>query len=448
MTYVLILLFGIALGAMVAWFWSATRIRAAVAPEFTALRETVSARDSTITEVRNQLGQQTTDLTQLRAELDNARTARTAAETRLEESLRSMEQQTKLLEAAEQRLKDTFTALSTEALRNNNETFTTQAEAKVKPLHDALQRFEQQITAMEKARQTAYGEVTTELRFIKETHQQLNQQTTNLVTALRAPQVKGRWGEITLKRVVEVAGMSQYCDFAEQQSIDTDTGKLRPDLVVTLPGGRTIVVDSKAPVSAYLDAVDAVDENARRDCLSRHAAAVRTHMQALSGKAYWSQFTPTPDFVVMFLPGEAFFAAALEQDRNLIEDGIQKRVILATPTTLIALLRTVAYSWQQQQVAENTQHIADAGKELFERVSKFAEHLDKVGDGLRKATDSYNSAVGSWTNRILPSGRRMIELGATTAGQEAPELDGVDVTARSVAIGGNGGVGKAVVETQ
>jgi len=244
--------------------------------------------------------------------------------------------------------------------------------------------------------------------------------------------VRGRWGEITLRRVVEVAGMSTHCDFVEQQSVAAAEGRLRPDLVVTLPGGRTIVVDSKAPLTGFLDAVEAADETIRRDGLLRHARAVRTHMQNLSAKAYWEQFTTTPDFVVLFLPGESFFSAALEQDRGLIEDGIQQRVVLATPTTLIALLRTVAYSWQQQQVTENAQRIAAAGRELFDRIGKFAEHLGKVGDGLRRATDAYNNAVGTWSTRILPSGRRLTELGATNPDQSFPELDDVPRAPRTV----------------
>ncbi len=287
---------------------------------------------------------------------------------------------------------------------------------------------------MEAARRTAYGNVTAQLTSINEAHQRLSKETTNLVTALRAPQVKGPWGEITLKRVVEVAGMSAHCDFTEQPTVDGENGRLRPDMIVTLPGNRTIIVDSKAPLTAYLEAIDAKDEATRQQCLVRHARMVRGHMQALSAKSYWSQFAPSPEFVVMFLPGESFFSAALEQDARLIEDGIGVRVVLATPTTLIALLRTVAYSWQQHEIGENAQRIADAGRELFERVSTFSEHLDHVGNGLRKATDCYNAAVGSWQNRVLPSGRRMNELGVAPTDHELPEMRPVDAVVREVAV--------------
>ena len=427
----IVLNFGASIGGIIGWLWS-TRSRALLGSELTTLHTTISARDSTIAELRTQITERTNELSQLRIDLDIVREARVIADTRYAESLRAIEQQKQWLTDAQQQLKDTFSVLSMDALKSNNTVFVNQAEEKLTPLRDCLERYEQQIREMEAARQNAYGSVTTELRFIKETHRELHKQTTNLVTALRAPQVKGRWGEITLKRVVEVAGMSSHCDFQEQVSVDTENGRLRPDLIVTLPGGRTIVIDSKVPLAAYLEAVDAQDETIRRECLVRHARAVRTHMQNLSGKAYWNQFTATPDFVVMFLPGESFFSAALETDRSLIEDGINQRVILATPTTLIALLRTVAYSWQQQQVAENAQRIAEAARELFERVCKFAEHLGKVGDGLRKATEAYNSSVASWTNRVLPSGRRMSELGVTVGDRELVEMDGVEVTTRSV----------------
>jgi len=423
---------GVILGGIVAWWWAATRARAAAAAAVADLRATLGSRDGTIAELRNLVQAGSDEQRRLHSDLDQAHRGRTEAETRLEESRHAVEEQRRMLQAAEQRLKDTFAALSAEALRTNAAQFATQAEEKLTPLRSALERYERQISQMEAARQTAYGSVTEQLKNIQTAHEALNQQTANLVTALRAPQVRGRWGEITLRRVVEVAGMSTHCDFVEQQSVAAAEGRLRPDLVVTLPGGRTIVVDSKVPLTGYLDAVEAADETIRRDGLLRHARAVRTHMLSLSGKAYWEQFATTPDFVVLFLPGESFFSAALEQDRSLIEDGIQQRIVLATPTTLIALLRTVAYSWQQQQVTENAQRIAAAGRELFDRVGKFAEHLGKVGDGLRRATDAYNTAVGTWSTRILPSGRRLTELGATAADQRFPELDGVPLAPRPV----------------
>jgi DNA recombination protein RmuC len=247
------------------------------------------------------------------------------------------------------------------------------------------------------------------------------------VTALRVPQVRGRWGEITLQRVVEVAGLSQHCDFETQPSTLTDEGRRRPDMVVRLPGRRTIVVDAKTPLIDYLNAIEANDEEARQASLRRHAGMVRSHMQALSGKAYWSQLEATPDFVVMFLPGETFFSAALEQDRALIEDGIRHRVLLATPTTLIALLRSVAHSWQQREVTDNAEKIARSAREFFERVCVFAEHLGEIGRGMSRASEAYNKAARSWESRVLPAGRKLPELGAAPADSEVPELPAVEI---------------------
>ena len=428
---VLLCILAALLGGLIGWLWSGSRTRAALAGDLAQLQAAIAGRDATIAELRTHVAERSSELTHLRNDLTAAQQLHTAAQTKHEATLRIVEEQRTWLAGAEQQLRDAFSALSAEALKHNTAQFTVQAEEKVQPLKAALERYEAQMRAMETERQRAYGNVTAELTSIKESHQRLNQQTANLVTALRAPQVRGRWGEITLQRVVEAAGMSPHCDFVEQPTAGTDTGKLRPDLIVTLPGGRTIIVDSKAPLTAYLEAVEAPDENRRRESLSRHARAVRGHMQALSAKSYWNQFNPTPDFVVMFLPGESFFSAALEQDKRLIEDGIESRVVLATPTTLIALLRTVAYSWQQQQAAQNAQCIADAGKQLFERVSKFAEHLDKVGDGLRRATETYNAAVNSWESRIVPSGRRMMELGAVPSDGELPAVKPVNTTPRA-----------------
>jgi DNA recombination protein RmuC len=255
---------------------------------------------------------------------------------------------------------------------------------------------------------------------------QLQEQTRSLSSALKRPQVKGRWGEVTLRRVVEVSGMSPHCDFIEQPSMTTDEGRKRPDLVITLPEGRTIVVDSKVPLDAYMDAFNTTDEEARNTLLKKHAQVVRSHMQMLSSKDYWKQMEQSPDFVVLFLPGESFFSAALEQDRTLIEDGMERRVILATPTTLIALLRTVALSWQQQQVAENAQLIWRTGSDLFDRLKTFSGHMRKIREGLQSATSAYNAALSSWESRVLPCATRLKDLGGPQHERELPEIEHVD----------------------
>jgi DNA recombination protein RmuC len=284
----------------------------------------------------------------------------------------------------------------------------------VKPLQDSLHRYEEQIRQLEQSRQSAYGGLDQHLKLLAESHQRLQQETGNLVKALRAPAVRGRWGEITLKRVVELAGMVDHCDFIEQESASTEDSRVRPDMIVQLPGGRQIIVDAKTVLSAYLDAHEAQDEAHRNEALRRHAEQVRSRMDELSLKAYWSQFERAPEFVVLFLPGEQFLGAALDQDPRLIEEGFARRVVLATPATLIALLRAVAYGWQQNQLNAHAEEAGRLGKDLFDRMAVLAEHLNDVGQALGKSVSAYNRAVGSLETRILPAARRFKELGVSS----------------------------------
>jgi len=269
------------------------------------------------------------------------------------------------------------------------------------------------------------------VRSLFDSQNELRKETSNLVRALRAPGVRGRWGEVQLKRVVELAGMTAHCDFYEQQSVDTDEGRLRPDMLVRLPGGKTIVVDAKAVLSAYLDAIEAPDDVSRAGHLQRHARQVKERVDELGRKAYWEQFEQAPEFVVLFLPGEMFFSAALENDPSLIEAAADRRVVLATPTTLIAMLKAVFYGWRQERLAENAQEISALGRELYERLSVMGGHLSGVGKNLNQAVTAFNKAVGSIETRVFPTARKFKELHASGTAAEIEQLAQVEQMARA-----------------
>ena len=439
MTIPVILVLGVAAVAVVAWL-SARFKNAALIERRNALEQELAAAKA--------------ELERRQSEISSLLAARASLEATLASEREATKEKLQLLSQARTELENSFKALANSALESNNanfldlakttlEKYQSQAkgelearekavEALIKPVADSLKQVDEQVRALETTRAEAYGNLTSQVASLLDTQRALQTETGNLVKALREPQARGRWGELQLRRVIEMAGMLDYCDFQEQMSVTNEDRRYRPDVVVKLPGGKNIVIDSKVPLTSYLAALDAPDNATRAVWLTDHARQLKQHIDNLAGKAYWAQFQPTPEFVVLFLPGEVFFRAALDGDAELIEYGVSQRVIVASPTTLIALLKAVAYGWNQKNLAESAQKISEAGKILYERLCVMTRHFEDVGSRLGAAVDSYNKAVGSMQRSVFPVARKFAELDKSLAAEDLEDLQQVEKSTRQL----------------
>lgn len=450
------LIIGGLVGGIVIWIIASSRLKDSHSRQIADIQMSYSGQISELeakarsaeavnNELRQQMQQKESDIGELRNELNKERQERVKARTELDASLKNLEEQKSLLETMKTEMTDTFNALSSAALKSSSEDFLRLAsehlgkivaetkgklgehqaaiDGLVKPLQDALKRYEEQIHAIEVKRKQDYTSLDEQIKMLSST-------TGNLVTALRKPHIRGRWGEMALRNVVEMAGMTNHVDFREQVVVKDEDVTKKPDMVIKLPGGRVIVVDSKVSIDALMDATSAQSEEAKKEALKRHTQHVKDQINRLSSKAYWEQFDKSPEVAVLFME-ESSLVSALEVDPTLMEVGLSRKVLVVTPTTLFALLTAVAYGWRKEQIAKNYDIIVTSGKEIYERINVWVKHLTEISEGLIRAIEAYNKAVGSLELRVLPSVRRFKELGVTTA-DEIPVLEQIDKMPRSL----------------
>lgn len=439
LAYIAFFIIGTAFGFLIAWFFAKSKF----SKEFLEISKEHSSalsRLEQMEELKKTIEDRTQEINSLNVTITDLKENQAKLQTIIDKERIAVKEKIEMLEDVRNNMVDAYKAISASALRENNQTFLDLAKTTlskymesaksdfnmrskevkniVVPIKDSLDRYDQHIQAMERSREKAYGGLSQQVHSLMETQQILQKETGNLVKALRVPHVRGRWGEITLKRVAELAGMQNRCDFFEQQSAYGENGIMRPDMVVYLPGNRQIVVDAKAPLSAYLEALEAETEEERESLMAKHSKQIQSHIHKLAQKAYWKQFSPTPEFVVLFIPGESFFSAALVKNPQLIEEGVNKGVILATPTTLITLLKTVSFTWHQENVSENAKAISELGRELYARLNSMAKHIDKLGRDIERCTSTYNQVIGSFERRVLTSARKFKELGISLPGDK------------------------------
>lgn len=449
------LIFGLGIGSLIAWLIVTAQATASKELAVSVEGKRAATAEALLNEARTRLGEWKEEAKRLREKLRQYETNFASVKARYSEVEKSLKQQKEIVEQSKVRLTEAFRSIASEALEGSSRSFLVLAEEKLKtiknesvteldarkeaiqtllkPMNEALTTYKKETTSLEEKRLREISTVGEQLRKVADTQITLQNETAKLVNALKSPRIRGRWGEIALKKTAELAGMSQHCDFYEQEHVSTDNGGLRPDMIVRLPAGREVIVDSKVPLDGFLEALEAQTDENYGIALDKHARQVKQHVIKLSSKEYWKQFEDSPEFVVLFIPNDTFLSAAAERDPKLIENALTMKIVIATPTTFVALLRAVEYGWRQQKAVENALYISNLGKELSDRFSIMVEHFQKIGNSLDKAVESYNSAVASFEGRILPTARKFKELGAEGK-KEIGELQPSESRVREVSL--------------